>query len=128
MRVWRRPAPWLGAGLAAALALAACEGRVAVPGVVTARLVSPNGDEGALYASLVGSGILGVSALDGQTFSHVRGDTVSVVVVRGAPGELRFAVEVADVTRLPGVTVLEVADGDNRLRSDTHLYAVELLR
>jgi hypothetical protein len=111
----------------AALGAAGCDpAPPAVPGVLTATLVSPNGAEGSAHLKLFGEGALEVRALDARTFSHQRGDTVDVVLVRDAPGELRFLIVVADTTRRPGAAVVEVADGDNRLRSGVGAYRVEI--
>jgi outer membrane lipoprotein SlyB len=108
-------------------ALAACDGGGApMPGVLTATVVSPGGAEGAAHVRLIGAGTLGVQALDARTFSHRRGDTVDVVVVRGTPGELRFLVQVADTTARPAGAVVEVADGENRLRSNLGAYRLEV--
>jgi len=93
---------------------------------LTATLVSPNGAEGAVYVTLFGPGIVEVGALSARTFSNVRGDTVDVVIVRDQPGELRFTVSVTDTSRLPAAVVVEVADGENRLRADAHLYRLEV--
>jgi hypothetical protein len=112
-------------GLALALGLAACDADP-VPGTLTATLVSPNGPEGAAYVRLYGSGITGVSPLDGRTFAHAVGDTMHVVVVRDQPGEIRFQVAVADTTRALAALLVEVAGGDNRLRSDPANYRLEL--
>jgi hypothetical protein len=111
--------------LIAALWASACD-QDAVPGSLTATLVSPNGPEGAAWVTLSGPGIGAVSSLDARTFSHAVGETVHVVVVRDQPGDLRFVVEVANTTRPPTVVVREVAGGDNRLRADAAAYRLEL--
>jgi len=111
--------------LVAAVA-AACDDPSPVGGVLTATLVSPHGAEGAAYVTLFGPGILEVGALSARTFSNVRGDTVDVVIVRDQPGELRFTLSVADASRPPAAVVVEVADGENRLRADAHLYRLEV--
>jgi hypothetical protein len=119
----RPPRALLGALLLGALG---CDGRDRAPGTLTATLVSPHGEEGAAHLTLFGPGLIGASALDARTYSHQRGDTLEVVVVREQPGTLRFVVSVADTTRRPGVAVNEVAGGDDRLRADPHRYHVEL--
>jgi acetyl esterase/lipase len=126
MNVARRPA--LAAALASAFLLSACDSGEPAPtaGVLTATLVSPNGPEGAAYLTLFGEGIVEVRALDARTFSHARGDTVNVVVVRDQPGDLRFLMAVADTTRPPGVAILEVAGGDDELRPNVGRYRVEM--
>jgi hypothetical protein len=88
--------------------------------------VSPNGPEGAAHLRLFGEGIVEVRALDARTFSNVRGDTVNVVVVRDQPGDLRFLVSLADQSRVPVVAVVEVAGGDDKLRTNLQSYRVEI--
>ena len=97
-----------------------------MPGVLTATLVSPNGAEGSAHVRLFGEGIVEVRPLDARTFSHAQGDTVNVVLVRDQAGDLRFLVALADTTRVPSAAVLEVAGGDDRLRSNLQSYRLEL--
>lgn len=117
----------LAAALSTAL-LSACDSDAPGPtaGLLTATLVSPNGAEGAAWLRLFGEGIVEVRTLDARTFTHTRGDTVNVVVVRDQPGDLRFLVSLSDTTRIPGVAVLEVAGGDDRLRGNLQGYRLEL--
>lgn len=125
---------WSGvAGLVASLAAlgaVACggEGPESGPGVRTVVVVSPAGPEGAALVRLEGPGVEGVMAIDGRIFHHARGDTVRVVVVREESGEIRFAVSLADTLAEPRGTVLEVADGENELRTGLSGYAVEIRR
>jgi hypothetical protein len=46
--------------------------------------------------------------------------------VRLTPGELSMKVSLPDVSRTPQITVVEVADGDNKLRPSVAGYHVEL--
>ena len=101
-------------------------GPESMPGTLTAVLVSPHGPEGAAWLELLGRGVGQVTAADGRTFSHQAGDTVRVVVVRDAPGEIRFQVSLADTRDPPAVQLLEVADGENRLRAGLGAYRVEM--
>jgi hypothetical protein len=114
--------------LVASLSLSACgtDDSGPTPGVLTATLVSPNGPEGAAHVRLFGEGIVEVRALDARTFSNVRGDTVNVVVVRDQPGDLRFLVSLADQSRVPVAAVVEVAGGDDKLRTNLQTYRVEI--
>jgi hypothetical protein len=118
----------LSLALVATVALSACgtDEAAPTPGVLTATLLSPNGAEGSAHVRLFGQGITEVRALDARTFSNARGDTVDVVVVRDQPGDLRFLVALSDASRVPEVAVLEVAGGDDRLRSNVQSYRVEL--
>ena len=115
-----------GLTLIGALLASACDDPDAVPGSLTATLVSPNGPEGAAWVTLSGPGIGAVTSLDARTFSHAEGETVHVVVVRDQPGDLRFVVQVANTTQAPTVVVREVAGGDNRLRADVSAYRLAL--
>lgn len=111
-----------------ALLLAACAdaGPEGGAGTLAALLVSPHGPEGAALLELVGPGLAQVTAADGRAFSHRNGDTLRVVIVREAPGEIRFLLAVADTTRPPAALLLEVADGGNALRPDLSGYRVEV--
>lgn len=97
------------------------------PGVLTAAVESPSGAEGAALLKLVGSEVLQITAIDGRVFSEHHGDTVMVVVVNEAGGKLRFGVEVADTTRRPAVTLLDVSGPDDRLRA-LRGYSVDIRR
>ena len=103
-------------------------GPQSAPGVLTVQVVSPSGGEGSALVSLFGDGIRDVTPLEGQVYSHRTADTVRVVVVADEPGVLRFRLAVADTTALFGGEVLQVADGDDRLRSSLTGYALEFLR
>ena len=120
--------PGVLVALASAALLAACDSDAPGPtaGVLTATLVSPNGAEGAAHLKLFGEGITEVRALDARTFSFTRGDTVNVVVVRDQPGDLRFQIALSDASRLPSVSIAEVAGGDDALRTNVQGYRVEL--
>lgn len=128
----RRHRPTAAAVLALLFGLvaAACgdEGPEGGPGTLTATLTSANAADGAALVELRGAGIQQVTAVAGRLFHRTRGDTVRVLVVRDEPGPISFALQVADTTRKPIGIVLEVADGENRLRSGTGGYSVELGR
>lgn len=117
-RAWtRRAAP---AGIAALLlALLACgdAGPVSAPGLLTAKVVSPNGAEGAALVTLVGVGVGTIGPTEGRVFSEAHGDTVYVVVVNQTGGTLRFTIQVSDTTRRPAGTLVEVSGTDDRIRS-----------
>jgi hypothetical protein len=120
-RCGARPAAlaWASAlALALPLGLAGCgdRGPVSAPGVLTARVISPTGAEGAALVTLVGPGIGAVGAAEGRVFSEARGDTVYVVVVNLAGGTLRFTLQVADTTRRPAGTLVEVSGPDDKVR------------
>lgn len=105
-------------GVAAACA-AACgdAGPASAPGILTATVVSPNGAEGAALITLVGAGIGAIAPGDAvRVFSEARGDTVRVVVVNLAGGALRFTVHVADTTKPPSGTLVEVSGPGDAIR------------
>lgn len=113
--------------LAVSLLVVGCDGgSESAPGVLTATLVSPSGPEGAAHVRLIGEGLGAVQGMGALAFSEARGDTLEVVLVREAPGELAFTVAVADTTRRPVALVVEVADGDNRLRGALSTYRLEV--
>lgn len=97
------------------------------PGTLTARILSPNGAEGAAVVEVSGPGIGEIGAREGRLFSERRGDTVRVVLVReGEAGELSFTLSVADTTQPLAGTVLEVAGPDDALRSGLSSYTLEI--
>jgi hypothetical protein len=98
------------------------------PGSVEVRLASPNGAEGSAVVTVFGEGVRGVSTANGRVFSRHDGDTVRVVVVGDVPGDLRFALSMADTTAVLQGVVLQVADGEDRLRSTVADYALEFIR
>jgi uncharacterized lipoprotein YajG len=115
--------------LAAALLLTGCDDApVSGPGTLTVTLTSPNPAEGAARVRLVGRGMGSVSALEGEVHTRVRGDTVSVLVLRQDPGILRFLVQVEDTTRKPRAAVVQVAGPDNVIRPALMGYGVEVGR
>lgn len=118
--------------LAAALLLALLPGCDDDPppgaGTVTVTLVSPEVGEGAARIRLVGPGMGEVTAIEGEVHARVRGDTLSVLVLRPDAGLLRFGLQVADTTRLPRGSVVQVAGPDNQLRAALPGYRVEVAR
>lgn len=94
-------------------------------GVLTARVVSPNGAEGAALVEVSGA-IEELAADAGTTVSGAPagGGITRVLVVRNAPGELSFRFRVPDVGRPPSARVVEVADGSDQPRADVSGYVV----
>jgi len=97
-------------------------------GILTAALITPNGAEGAAVIDV--SGVLdSVTATDGtQLFETPTATGKRIVLVRLTPGELSMKVNVPDVSNLPHFTVVQVADGDNKLRQLTPSYTMSYLR
>lgn len=94
------------------------------PGTLRGTLQSPHGVEGAAVIELVGSGLGLVRVESGLVFTSVSGDATRAVILRHRPGVIEFAVEVPDRGSPPDVRILEVADGDDQLRSSLDGYAV----
>jgi hypothetical protein len=91
-----------------------------------ATVVSPHGSEGAAVIEVEGLRVVGVTTDDGQVFVSRSGDILRAVIVRDEPGPLQFTVQVLD-PRFPVATrILQVADGDNRVRPTVDGYQVEL--
>lgn len=99
------------------------------PGELRANIVSPNANDGAAVLELTGGAGLGLVTTDnGEAFYQHDGATTRVVVVLENPGLITFMVRVEDVAALPSVTVLQVADGNNELRTSVSGYDVEWVR
>ncbi len=115
---------------AAALAFLSCdEGALPeppVPGDLAVVLLSPNGLEGAAVLETTDGGILQITSVGGQTTHWRTGGATRIVVLLDAPGEIRFTLSVDNVESPPEITIIEVADGDNRLRDDLSGYSVSL--
>lgn len=97
------------------------------PGVLTARLVSPNGAEGAALFTIVGTGVE-VSPLGGEIHSSQSADTTRVLIIRTQPGGIDFLISVPDTTRPLNVRVIEVADGENQVRGGIQDYSMTVTR
>lgn len=116
----------------ATVAAAACDLGLFGPsgsGVIQVSVTSPFGPEGAAVFELTGGVGLGpVTTNGGDTFfAHAEG-TSRVVVVLNEPGQLWFQVRTADIGKLPSVRVLQVADGENRLRASVSGYEFDFKR
>ena len=96
------------------------------PGELVANLLSPNPTEGA--AVLEVSGVVGLGSVttdNGEAFYETDGSITRVVVILDDPGQITFNIRTQDVADLPAVTVVQVADGNNELRSSLDGYDVE---
>lgn len=93
-------------------------------GTLTAVLASPNGPEGAAVLDVSGP-VDTVTAVEGtQLFQTPTATGKRIILVRLAAGELSMRVAVPDVGSLPQISVVEVADGDNKIRQSTSGYTV----
>ncbi len=97
------------------------------PGWITATLVSPNGIEASAVFEISGGTDLSHASSDGgETFYQHSGGSSRVVVVLDDPGVIQFQVGTEDVGELPSVRVIQVADGENELRSSLSGYQVQV--
>ncbi|MFQ5704433.1 MAG: hypothetical protein ACE5HT_10480 [Gemmatimonadales bacterium] len=113
----------------ATFALAACDSGPSGPsgpGRIEVSLTSPNGNEGAAVIVLQGTGLSTVAAPAGQVFTARGADSLVAVVVLAEPGAIIFTVRVDDVALVPSARVVEVAGGDNGLRSSLSGYRFQL--
>jgi hypothetical protein len=96
-------------------------------GQIIATLSSPNGNEASAVFEITGGTDLSVvSAVGGETFHQHSVGSSRVVVILDEPGVIRFQVETEDVSDLPSVSVIQVADGLNQLRSSLSGYEVHI--
>ncbi|UCG85934.1 MAG: hypothetical protein JSW71_18805 [Gemmatimonadota bacterium] len=85
-------------------------------------------DDAAAFVELTGPGINAVTAIDGELFSSRSGNTVRIVVLPNEPGVIEFLVDVDDRSIPPDARLMEVAGGDNRLRSNAgYWFAIQPL-
>ena len=99
------------------------------PGEFQMDLVSPFGAEGsAIFEILGGTGLGEVVASNGEAYFYKAGGSLKVIVLLDAPGSIRFRVETDEVGDLPSVTVVQVADGDDELRTSVSGYQVGVVQ
>jgi len=85
-------------------------------GTLTAVLVSPNGAEGAAVLDVSGK-VDAFAAADGiSLFQTPSASGTRIVLVRLTAGELSMKVTVPDASSPPQISVVQVADADNKLR------------
>jgi hypothetical protein len=92
-------------------------------------VTSPNGPEGAAVLELTGGVGLGpVTSTVGDVYFRHDGTTSRIVVLLDEPGEIGFQVRSTEIGELPTARVLQVADGDNRLRASVSGYRIRFVR
>ena len=109
---------------------AACDflglGAPSGPGELHAYITSPNQAEGAAVLELTSGLSLGtITSNDGDVFYRHEGGTTRLVVILHDPGEITFHMRVDELSEIPSVTIVQVADGNNELRSSVSEYEVE---
>ncbi len=117
----------------AVLALAACDGGGTEPppppgGDYNAVLQGPTSAESAALLELTGTGIEDVSSLTSVVYSSPVSGGRRVVLVRGTPGALEFRVRMAPGNEPPAARVVELAGGDDQLRTSLTGYQVAFTR
>jgi hypothetical protein len=97
------------------------------PGELHANILSPDGAvDGAAVLELTGATGLGsITSDDGDVLFERDGTTTRIVIILDDPGLLTFKMRVEDVSELPNAIVVQVADGNNGLRSSVTDYEVE---
>ncbi len=95
------------------------------PGAFVVDVVSPNGAEGsAVFEITGGSELSTVTSSVGEVFYRHDVGSVNVVVILDSPGQLSFSVQTQDLREVPSVTLVQVADGEDQLRSSVAGYDV----
>lgn len=117
---------------ACALLAAACsdEPPAAPPdlsGVVTARLISPNGAEGAAVFEVNAEAVESVLVDSVQAFTVTLDDRLWIALVRADAGEIRADLSVRDTTAALDPELIEVAGPSNELRRSLNGYSLELV-
>lgn len=92
-----------------------------------ARLVSPNGAEGAAVLRVTAA-VDSVTLRGGRAFAVQGAGDTRIVLVLSQPGELRFTLHGVPAAQPPGFEIVEVADGSDRLRPSVTGYRVEAAR
>jgi hypothetical protein len=97
------------------------------PGELHANIFSPDGTEdGAAVLEIVGlAGVNYIGCENGDVYVERNGDVARVVVVLEDPGPISFQLRVTDVAEQPTVNIVQVADGNNELRSSLSDFEVE---
>lgn len=118
----------------ALLALAACDGGGGTEpppppgGNYDAVLQGPTNAESAALLELTGTGIEEVGSLTAAVFSTPVNGGQRVVLVRGTPGAIEFRVRVAPGNEPPTARIVELAGGDDQLRTPLTGYQVTFTR
>lgn len=97
------------------------------PGELHANILNQSGAvDGAAVLELTGpTGMGSITSGNGDVFFQRDGNTTRVVLILDDPGLLSFQMRVDDVSELPTVTVVQVADGNNELRTSISDYEAE---
>jgi hypothetical protein len=129
---WKRPALGVFA-LLSLVGLGGCDTfgpeQPEGPGAIFVDLRSPNGNEGAGVFRIEDlSGLGEVTSIGAWVFTEPEGEGMRVVVILPTPGPVQFQVSADDVSRLPKVSLIQVAGPENQLREELEGYEVELFQ
>jgi len=95
------------------------------PGTFNVDVVSPNGLEGsAVFEISGGTGMGVISSPGGEVFYRHGLDGAAAVVVLDAPGQLSFQIQTQDLSAVPSVSLVQIADGQDQLRSSVSGYDI----
>jgi hypothetical protein len=99
------------------------------PGELYASIVSPNTLDGAAVIEITGgSGLGSITSDNGEVFYEHDGGTTRLVIILENPGPITFRVRVTDVAELPSAMVIQIADGNNELRTSLSDYEIEWIQ
>ena len=90
-------------------------------------LSSPNGAEGAAIIEFAGV-VDSVMIVGGKAYLRTSGGRTRAALVLDQAGTIRFSLPKITGGSPPAATVIEVADGNNQLRSNTAAYQVTYAR
>ena len=95
------------------------------PGVLHITLESPNSDDAAVVLELSGGSTYREYRMDlGDIFAEQDGDLTRIVAIKDDPGTIVFRMRAHDLSTLPTATVIQVADGNNDVRTSLSGYSV----
>jgi hypothetical protein len=123
--------PPLLASLAAALALAACDGgtdSAPAGGEYIVTLESPHGPEGAAILEIADQGVESITSSAVTLFRNRISGGQRLVLVREPAGPIQFRVRLAEGSDFPEVRIIEVVDGQDQRRPSTEGYEVSFTR
>jgi hypothetical protein len=117
----------LFAGGCAVLAACSGDGPTQELNGAVARLASPNGAEGAAVIEVAAT-VDDVEVVGGEAFLRASNGVTRIAVVLDQPGTIRFGLPRLPRGSGPAATVVQVADGNNELRTDLSAYRVDYER
>ena len=96
-------------------------------GYFVVALRSPAGTEGSAVFEITGNDELGPAFTEnGQAIHHIRADAYRLVVILDTPGQIRFKIWTESLRKRPEVSIVQVADGQDRRRGSLDGYEVDV--